>query len=57
MEKIDVKGFQELENEELNVVQGGEDVGLGDWVTHYFNTMGKALHDAFGCWKCGLHFF
>lgn len=28
-----------------------------DWIVNYFDIVGKALHDAFGCWKCGFHFF
>lgn len=55
MEKKEM--FLELTNtEELEIVGGG-DVSIGGWVIDYCNMVGNALHDAFGCYKCGLHFF
>ena len=54
MEKKEM--FLELTKDELEIVDGG-DVSIGDWIIDYCNMVGNALHDAFGCFKCGLHFF
>ena len=47
-------GFTEMNQEELDMVQGGEGFEFGDWVMDYFDMVGDALHDAFGCYKCGF---
>lgn len=57
MDKFETKGFCELTEVEMQDTVGGDGLGIGDWVTDYFDSMGQALHDAFGCYKCGLHFF
>ena len=57
MENLTAGKFSELTNVEKGMVVGGDGLGSGDWVTDYFDMMGEALHDAFGCYKCGLHFF
>lgn len=55
MEKKEM--FVELNKCEEMEISGGADVSIGDWVIDYCNMIGQALHDAFGCYKCGLHFF
>ena len=49
--------FEELTELEACTISGGEGLGIGDWISDYWDRMGTALHDAFGCYKCGLHFF
>jgi len=57
MEMLKTGEFLELTKVEMEETIGGDGLGLGDWISDYFDRMGEALHDAFGCYKCGLHFF
>lgn len=49
--------FEELTELETSIISGGDGLGIGDWISDYWDRMGTALHDAFGCYKCKLHFF
>lgn len=57
MKRMENTVFKELSSTDLYEVCAGGDFSFGDWVIDYFAMVGEALHDWFGCVKCGLHWF
>ncbi len=50
--------FEELRLLQELEVNGGAEVSVdGNGLVQIFDYFGKAAHDAFGCYKCGFHWF
>ena len=49
----------EISNEEMLTVDGGcVSIEIsGEDILNFVQMLGEAAHDAFGCFKCGFHFF
>ncbi len=59
MELMTKANLCEISNEEMLTVDGGcVSIEIsGEDILNFVQMLGEAAHDAFGCFKCGFHFF